>query len=185
MSEKNNPSVGYTVSLCGIMSGLALALMFMLGMVPTFEYVSPAAAGVLIWVIREQLGVKYGLISYVAVSILCFLITMNYEASMMFLFLLGYYPTIRDYFQKIRFAPLRFVLKMALYAVSAVGAYMLLIHLFGMEHLLDDANEFGKYGTLILLCMGALAFVVYDLFLGVFAQVFAKLIKPKIRRRMR
>ena len=45
------------------MSGLALALMFILGMIPSFEYITPAIAGILIWVIRERLGVKYGLVS--------------------------------------------------------------------------------------------------------------------------
>ena len=41
MSDKQGSSIGYVVSLCGVMSGLALALMFILGMVPSFEQTSP------------------------------------------------------------------------------------------------------------------------------------------------
>lgn len=182
---KQKTPVAYIVSLCGIMCGLALALMFVLGMIPAFEYISPAAAGVLIWVIRERLGVRYGLVSYLAVGILCLLITPNYEASMMFLFLLGYYPIVREYFQKIRLGVLRIILKLALYGVSAVSVYMLLIYLFGMAELLDDMGEFGKYGSLILLGSGAVAFVIYDAFLGLFAPCYEKIIKPKIQKRMR
>lgn len=185
MSGKQKPQIGYIVSLCGIMCGLALALMFVLGMIPAFEYISPAAAGVLIWVIRERLGVRYGMVSYLAVGILCFLITPNYEASMMFLFLLGYYPILREYFQKISFKVLRLTAKLALYAVAAVSAYMLLIFLFGMADLLDSMGEFGKYGSLLLLGFGAVAFVIYDAFLGLFAPCYEKLIKPKIQKRMR
>ena len=92
MAEKQSPGIAYVVSLCGIMCGLSLALMFCLGMIPGFEYVSPAVAGVLIWVVRERLGVRYGLVSYAAVGILTMLFTANYEASMMYIFLLGYYP---------------------------------------------------------------------------------------------
>lgn len=184
MSEKRGPGVGYVVSLCGIMSGLALALMFVLGMVPAFEYISPAVAGVLIWVIRDSLGVKYGMISYIAVGLLCLLVTPNYEAAMMFLFLLGYYPIIREYLQKIRFRLLRGIVKLLIYAVTGVAAYALLINLFGMGELLNEAEDFGKYGTLILLGMGAAAFCLYDLFLGLYKPVYEKLIKTKISKRM-
>ncbi|MCH5205351.1 MAG: hypothetical protein J1F09_00270 [Oscillospiraceae bacterium] len=184
-SQKQSPHIGYVVALCGIMSGLALTLMFVLGMIPAFEYISPAAAGILIWVIRERLGVKYGLTSYLAVGILCFLITMNYEASMMYLVLLGYYPIVREYFQKIPLFLLRLLAKLALYALTATGAYLALIYLFGMSALLEDIGEFGKYGSLVLLVMGAMAFLMYDLFLGMFAPFYEKLIKPKIQKRMR
>ena len=39
MAEKQSPGIAYVVSLCGIMCGLSLALMFCLGMIPGFEYV--------------------------------------------------------------------------------------------------------------------------------------------------
>lgn len=183
MTQKQSP--GFVVALCGIMSGLALVMMFVLGMIPAFEYISPAVAGVLIWIIREQLGIKYGLTSYLAVGILSFMITVNYEASMMYLLLLGYYPIAREYFQKIPVKILRLPAKLALYAVSAVAAYTLLIHLFGMAELLESIGEFGKYGSLILLGMGAGAFLMYDISLGTLAPVYTKLIKPKIKKRMR
>ena len=37
MAEKQSPGIAYVVSLCGIMCGLSLALMFCLGMIPGFE----------------------------------------------------------------------------------------------------------------------------------------------------
>lgn len=183
--EENKPSIGYVVSLCGIMCGLALAVMFIFGMVPSFEYITPAAAGILIWVVREQLGVKYGLVSYLAVGILCMLLTMNYEISMMYLFLLGYYPILREYFHKIPTFVLRTLAKLALYAVAAVGVYSLLIYLFGMAELLEDMDTFGKYSQWVLLGMGALAFLMYDFFLSLFKPFYEKMLRPKIQRRMR
>ncbi len=183
--EENKPGIGYVVSLCGIMCGLALAVMFIFGMVPSFEYITPAAAGILIWVVREQLGVKYGLVSYLAVGILCMLLTMNYEVSMMYLFLLGYYPILREYFQKIPTIILRSVVKLALYAASAVSVYLILIYLFGMTALMDDMGDLGKYGQWVLLGMGALAFMMYDFFLNLFKPFYEKLLRPKIQKRMR
>lgn len=185
MSEKRKPQISYIVSLCGIMCGLALAMMFFLSMIPSFEYVSPAVAGVLIWVVRDRLGVKYGLISYLAVGLLTMLFTPNYEASMMFIFLLGYYPIVRQYIMKIKHAVPRWAAKLGVYAVGAVGCYLLLIYLFGMKQLLDEMGEWGQYGSLALFGLGAAAFVAYDIFLGLFFPFYEKMLRPRIQKRMK
>lgn len=185
MADKRTHGIAYIVSLCGIMSGLALALMFCLGMIPGFEYVSPAVAGVLIWVINEQLGLRYGLVSYAAVGIMTMLFTANYEASMMYIFLLGWYPVVRQYLGRIRPAVLRWAAKLALYAVAAVSCYMVLIYLFGMAQLLEDMGEFGRYGQWVLLGAGGIAFVLYDIFLGLFYPFYDKILKPKIIKRIK
>lgn len=185
MSEKQKPQISYIVSLCGIMCGLALAMMFFLSMIPSFEYVSPAVAGVLIWVVRDRLGVKYGLISYLAVGLLTMLFTPNYEASMMFIFLLGYYPIVRQYFMRIKLGVLRWAAKLGVYAAGAVSCYLLLIYLFNMTQLLEEMGEWGQFGSLGLLGLGAVAFVAYDVFLGLFFPFYEKMLRPKIQKRMK
>lgn len=185
MAGKREPDIAYIVSLCGIMCGLAIVLMFMLSMIPSFEYISPACAGILIWVIRERLGVKYGLVSYIAVGILCVFFTPRMEAALMYVFLLGYYPIIRQYLEKIKLFPLRLVTKLAIYAASSISCYWLLIYILGQKELLEDMGEFGKYGAWVLLGFGAVAFVAYDVFLGLFFPFYEKLLKPKIQKRMR
>ena len=165
MAEKQSPGIAYVVSLCGIMCGLSLALMFCLGMIPGFEYVSPAVAGVLIWVVM--------------------LFTANYEASMMYIFLLGYYPIVRQYLMKLKYPVLRWVSKLALYAAAAIACYFVLINIFGMSQLLEDMGEFGQYGQWVLLGLGAVAFVLYDIFLGLYYPFYEKVLKPKISKRMK
>lgn len=177
--------IGYVVALCGVMSGLALVVMFVFGFVPTLEYVTPAIAGVLIYVIRESLGVKYGLVSYVAVGILCLLITTNYEVAMLFIFLLGYYPILREYLQKIRFPLLKGLVKFAVFTVSSLGCYGLLIYVFGMTYLLEEMNEFGEFSVLFIFALSLFAFIAYDIFLGYFKPFYEKVIKPKIQKRIR
>ena len=66
MADRQGVGIAYIVSLCGIMSGLAVAMMFCLGMIPGFEYVSPMVAGVLVWIVRERLGVRYGMACFAA-----------------------------------------------------------------------------------------------------------------------
>lgn len=184
-SDCKQPHIGYIVSLCGIMSGLAIAVMFILSFIPSFEYITPAIAGILVWVVRDRLGVKYGMVSYLAVGILSLLITPNYEAVMMYIFLLGYYPIVREYLEKIHFSVVKWLAKLAVFAVTSLSCYGLLIYLLGMTQLLEDSNDFGKYGSLILLGMGAFAFVLYDIFLGMFTPFYEKFLKPKIQKRMK
>ncbi len=185
MSAKQKPHISYIVSLCGIMCGLALVMMFFLSMIPAFEYVSPAVSGVLLWVVYERLGAKYGIISYIAVSLLCLMFTVNYEANLMFIFLLGYYPMLRDLIMKLSYAVLRWIVKLAVYALMASACYWLLINLFNMKQLLEDIGELGEYGALILLGMGAVAFVLYDIFLGLYRPFYEQILKPKIQKRMK
>lgn len=182
---KKKPRISYIVSLCGIMSGLSLVMMFFLSMIPAFEYISPAVSGVLLWVVAERLGTKYGIISYAAVGLLCLFLTPNYEASMMFIFLLGYYPMVRQYFMKLPHFLLKWLVKLAVYAAAAIACYWLLINLFNMHQLLEDMGEFGEYGAWILLAMGAAVFVLYDIFLGLFEPFYEKVMKPKIAKMMK
>ncbi len=185
MSAKQKPHISYIVSLCGIMCGLSLVMMFFLSMIPAFEYISPAVSGILLWVVYERLGAKYGIISYIAVGILCLMFTPNYEASMMYIFLLGYYPILRDYITRLPNVVLRLIVKLLVYGAAAVACYWLLINLFNMKQLLEDIGEMGEYGAYILLGMGAVAFLLYDMFLGLYRPFYDQILKPKIQRRMK
>ena len=182
---KKKPHISYIVSLCGIMSAIALVMMFFLSMIPAFEYISPAVSGICLWVVSERLGAKYGIMSYIAVGLLCLFISPNYEASLMFIFLLGWYPTVRQYFMKLPHAVLRWAVKLAVYAAAAIACYWVLINLLGMKQLLEDMGELGEYGQWILLGMGAVAFVLYDVFLWLFKPFYDGVIKPKISRMMK
>ena len=182
---KKKPHISYIVSLCGIMSGLAIVMMFFLSMIPSFEYVSPIVSGVLLWVVAERLGTRYGICSYAVVSLLCLFISPNYEANMMFIFIFGYYPIVRQYLMKLPHFLLRWLTKLALFAAAAIACYWLLINIFNMQQLLEDMGELGEYGPWILLGMGAVAFVLYDVFLGIFEPFYNQMLKPKISRMMK
>lgn len=182
---KKKPHISYIVSLCGIMSGLALVMMFFLSMIPSFEYVSPIVSGVLLWVVAERLGTRYGICSYAVVGLLCLFISPNYEANMMFIFIFGYYPIVRQYLMKLPHFLLRWLTKLALYAAAAIACYWLLINIFNMQQLLEDMGELGEYGQWILLGLGAVAFVLYDIFLGIFEPFYNRMLKPKISKMMK
>ena len=87
--------------------------------------------------------------------------------------------------QKIKLKVLQWLVKLIVFAVPSVGAYMVLINLLGLSYLAEDAEDFGKYGALVLLGMGAFAFVLYDICLGFLHPFYDKVIKPKIKKRMK
>ncbi len=184
MSHKK-PRASYIVSLCGIMCAVSVVMMFFLSMIPAFEYISPMVSGLCLWVVYERLGTKYAMMSYIAVGLLCLFISPNYEATLMFIFLLGHYPITREYLMKLKFALLRWIVKLAVYAVCSIACYWILINLLGMKQLLEDMGEFGQYGPWVLLALGAVAFIMYDIFLGVFKPFYDKAVKPKLSALMK
>lgn len=185
MADRQGVGIAYIVSLCGIMSGLAVAMMFCLGMIPGFEYVSPMVAGVLVWIVREMLGVPvwHGLlcrrgIAYNAVH-------RKLRSQHDVYFPAGVLSYSKAVYHETEGGCARWGVKLALYAVAAVSCYFVLINLFGMDQLLEDMGEFGQYGQWVLLGLGAAAFVMYDLFLGLFFPFYEKVLKPKISKRMK
>ena len=92
---------------------------------------------------------------------------------------------MRQYLKKLKYPVLRWVSKLALYAAAAIACYFVLINIFGMSQLLEDMGEFGQYGQWVLLGLGAVAFVLYDIFLGLYYPFYEKVLKPKISKRMK
>lgn len=177
--------ISYIVALCGIVSALSLIMMFFLSLIPSFEYVSPAVAGLLIWIVKDQINTKWAVVSYISVAILSQFLSPNIEARMLFVFLLGYYPILRDYFANIKYKAVQLLLKLVLFNITAVAAYWLIINIFGMAEILKDMNEMGQYGSWILLGLGNIAFLAYDFFLGLFFPFYVKLLKPRIAKRLK
>ena len=96
-----------------------------------------------------------------------------------------YYPIVRGALMKLPHAWVRWAAKLAVYCAACVSCYFLLINLFGMKQLLEDIGEFGKYGAFVLLGLGAVAFVLYDIFLGLFFPFYEQYLKPQIHKRMK
>lgn len=160
-NRRNNHS--RQVALGGICTALALCAMLFGGMFPLTTFVVPIFASLFIIPVVFEMGAKTALVAYFAVAILSWILVPNKETSMSFLMLTGYYPALRLYVQKIGNIALRFVLKLALFNVSVLLSYSILLFVIMVPSLQQEFIENAPWVWVVSFLIGDIMFVLYDL----------------------
>ena len=150
----------FKIAFGGILCAFSVILV-LLGNIPMAEYIGPTFAGIILaWAVIEM-GALPSVGVYVATSILSFLLSGNKEPAMLYALFFGYFPILRVVLQqKIRFAAVRWLIKIIVFNISMVIAYLLLVYVFGMP--LEEMDGIGKYTIYVLLAGGNLLMVVVD-----------------------
>lgn len=177
MSKRNS----FSVAVGGIVASLAVVLMFFTGVFPFATYALPALAGLLMVIIVIDYNVKWALSVYVAVSILSLLITPDREAALLFIAFFGYYPILKSIFEKLP-RVIEYVLKFLVFNLAIIGAYYLIINILGMP---DILSEFEEVGIPLMLGLGNVTFLIYDIAISKIVTLYIKWFKPKILRKFK
>lgn len=177
--------LSYKTALCGIISAVSLVMMFFTGVIPVLSYALPAIAGAMLIVIVIEINKKWALLCYVAVSLLALFLTPDKEAAFLFIFLLGYYPIVKSFLEKIKLHIAEWAAKLLLFNSAVLIAYKLLINVLGMNYLLDEFKEFGKYSIPIFIVAANVAFVLYDFALTGLITTYINVIRPRIQKRIK
>ncbi len=171
------------VALCGVVAALCTLLMFMTGMFPFSTYALPALAGLLMVTVAVETGPTWAYTLYVAVSLLSFIMTPDKEAMLMFVAFFGHYPITKLLIERLRSKPVRAVLKVLCFNLCVVLGYLVIIYLLRMPDVLTEFGDFGKYSVYILLGLGNLLFVVYDVALTNVMRVYMCWFRPRFLRK--
>lgn len=175
--------ISYRVALGGIVSALCLVLMFLAGIMPALYITLPMAAGALLMIIVTEVSAAWGFLTYLAVGILSMFMIADKEAALLFVMIVGHYPVVRSYIDKLSFKWLRTLLKLAVFNICAVSFYYITVYLFGIQQMMDEMKEFGKYGALILLIFCNFLFLLYDFLLDTLCIIYIKRMKPRFKRK--
>ena len=173
----------YRVALGGIVSALCLVTMFLAGIISPLYIILPLIAGVLLLIIVEEVSISWAMVTYVSVSLLSLFITADKEAALLFIMLFGHYPMLRFFLQKIRFGPIRLILKQLVFNACAIGFFYVTVYIFGIKQMIEDMNDFGKYGAIALLVLCIIIFLLYDFNLDVVYGVYIKRIMPRFKKK--
>lgn len=166
------------ITLCALMA--ALAVVMMLGAYfPYLTYTIPAFAGLCIMVVLLELGSKWALLSYITSAVLTMLFC-EPEAMLMYVFLLGYYPILKAFTEKINKPFIEWPIKMLFFNIVVILVYKFIASLFGVQ--VTDDISFGKYTVYIVLAVGNIVFVVYDITVSKMAAFYFYSIQPKIKK---
>lgn len=175
--------LAFRISLGGVISALCVFFMFCSNLLPMLNYTIPTFAGFLMVIMIVETSAVWAFTTYVSVSLLSFLVTPNLEAAMLFTLFMGYYPILRVYLQKIKAAPVRIIIKFAVFNAAVVVFYLLFQFVFMTEDMLEGLERFGKYAELVLLLGANVFFVIYDRLVGQLTDLYVNWFRRKIIRR--
>lgn len=151
----------FNIALCGILSALGVVIMMITAIVPTATYAMPAMASLLLTVIVIEINKNWALASYFVVSILSLLLVPDKESVVFYILFFGYYPIYKQIIEsKIKFQWLQWILKIAVFSISAVTVYYIAIHILGVPT--DEFALFGVNVPLLFLLAGIVVFIMFD-----------------------
>ncbi len=161
-----------------MMAALASAFM-LLSYFPYLTYAIPAVAGLFIMVCVIELDKKWAFLSFVASSVIIFLLA-EMESKLLYIGFLGYYPILKALIEKKRKPLFEWVLK-----IIAFNGAVLIIY-FAFSGLLNisarDFGVLGQYGIYILLIAANAVFVIFDIALSRLSVAYIYVIHPKVKK---
>jgi hypothetical protein len=168
----------YNISLGGVMTAVCLLLMFMTAVFPMLAMALPLYAGILIYVVLDESGLPFAVLTYAAVAILSFFLTPNLEASVYFAAFFGPYPILKFVFEKLKSKPAAFFLKLIAFNVIIITVFFAAVNLFNVNDLLDDFEYLGKLMIPALIISVNILFLLYDYTLSIVLKAYLKWFKP-------
>lgn len=159
-------SVSAKTALGAMVTALSVVILIP-SAVQVFVYALPAMAGMLTMFAVVEIDKKWAIGSYIATSLIGLLFVANKEAVMYYVAFFGYYPVVKAILESKLPRALEYVLKFLIFNVSIVISGVLLVKVFGMPYndLLGIDGEsafFTKYALPIMLVLGNLVFILYD-----------------------
>lgn len=177
--------LSFKVAFGGIVAALALLLMFLSGAIPLGVYCFPMLSGLLLLAVSRETGEKAAVVCYAAISLLSMIITPDWEAKLMFIFILGYYPILREKYEKIKLFPLRAAAKLLNFNAAVISAYLIMIYVFRLDAVIKSLGEFGEYTVWIMLAAANVFFVIYDLLVKNLSELYDKKLRKLLHRRLK
>lgn len=173
------------VAIGGMASALCLLLMIMTGMIPFATFALPAMAGIVLIAVVVEMGRSTAMLVYVAVALLSLFMCPDKEAAMMFIGFFGYYPVVKGLLDRIRPKLLQMLCKFAAFNLSIVATYWIIINLFGLTDILEEAGMLGDLTLLLTWLMGCAVFVMFDIALGRLTWAYVHVLRYRFFRKVR
>lgn len=148
--------------LCGIFTAFSVIVMFGGSILSVATFTAPIFASLCLLPLLVELGPKSAFLAYIAVSFLSIILVSDREMVFLFIALIGYYPIIKPSIDKISFILLRYAVKLAIFNVSLVIVYTLLILVFTTPELRAELANSPLWMVAIMIVGGNFIFLMYD-----------------------
>ena len=173
------------MAYCGMAAALCVALMLLGAVVPVLMFVAPAAASLVIATVCVECGRTMAFTAYGAVSLLSLLFVPDKEVALTFVVLLGYYPLVKPYFDRIRPPLLRGGAKLRLCTGAVLALYGVVLLLVPAGSISQELKTTALIVSLSTLAMGNVAFLLYDRALHNLLQVYRLVWQPRLHKMLK
>lgn len=169
------------IALCGLMGALAVVIMLLASFIAIGTYAGPVLAGIAFIPVVCDYGGGIAAALYAVVSAICLILIPDKESAVIFLFL-GWYPAARAGFNRIKPKLLRLMAKLISFNAAVFAAYWLMLNVFGMAELAGEYQSYSAGFFLLLVILGNVTFVVYDLALSKLTPAYILKIRPRLKK---
>lgn len=144
------------IALCGVLAGLAAALLALGGVIPAAAFAAPMLAMVVLLPVQEEYGLKTAGTAYAAVALLGLLLAADRETAWVYLFF-GWYPILRPRIAALPSRLLRLAVRLTVCSIVIFLLYGFAWRLLGLP---EEAE--GPLWTALLAVMGNMVFLLLD-----------------------
>lgn len=151
------------VALGGMFSALAVVMMSIGSIIPSLDMSSAFIAGIVIMVVRMEINRTAPITVYLVSGILSLIILPNRFAGICFMCYYGLYPIVKEYIERLRLKPVKWLLKF----VTFLLMYTVMIKLG--EYFTVATDDIIEIAEPVLYIIGMITSIVYDFFLTIVA----------------
>ena len=182
MKPQKKPSSTKSMAMGGIFSALAVVLMLAGGYISIGTFAAPIFAGICLLPIALELGGKWALLCYLAVSLISAMLVPDQELVLFFIALFGYYPILQPKIMRIKNRVLRMTAKLLLFNLAVAAVYALLLLVLASPALLAEFNHNSLAFWVVLLLLANFTFILYDILLDKARYIYVSQIRNRLFR---
>ena len=168
------------IAFCALTAALGTVLMCLGGLIPIATYCSPMLASLLMIPVLEEYGRREAWMVWAVTAMLSLLLSPDREAAFLYLFV-GYYPILRPFLETLKPRILSLSVKFLFFTLALGAMYALLIWVFQLSELLEEARAASLLLNLLFFVMLVAVMMIYDLAFGRLCLVYRYRIRPKLR----
>ena len=170
----------WAVAFCALMAALGTVFMAAGGLIPIATYCSPMLAAVLLVPVQSELGDRWAWMTWAVTAALSLLLSVDREAAFFYLFI-GYYPILQPYIDKVKAAPLRFLIKLLFFTAALGAMYALLLWVLQLDTLLEEFGAAALWMNLLFFAGLVAVMLIFDLALGRLCLVWLYRLRAKLK----
>lgn len=167
------------LAVSALSTALSVVMLFLGGITMVLAYAVPMFLGMLMIMLKRTFSASSAWVTYISTSILAFILVTDKECMMMYVSFFGFYPIIRDYFQKIKSKPLRIIAKLVLFNAAMLVCQVVLIKVFGIPFLEDGQ---GEWFIAVFAVLMNIMFLIYEKMIDKLTLLYVYKIEKRIKK---